>query len=228
MRRSGSSGSFPEYACRVSPAEETQAAAPIEGRVELTEADFVEAWLGYAMRRHHVQTTWKLIAIVLVISLAALVSAWPVMPGVWTAMILALLAGVYLVKYQWVWIGKRSFARLHDARRRFKVSISEAGMHARGPKAEVRYAWSTLTAWIETAHLFVMLGPQGISDLCPKRSFDPADLPALRALFDARIVTPPAVTTQAKATRSLSWKTLVLWLVLVAAFFAIYQLVQTP
>lgn len=207
---------------------EPEAPDPIEGEVELTEADFVEANVAFAMHKNHVQVTWKLIAIVLVITLLALVSAWPVMPGVWTAMIVALLLGAFFARYQWVWIGKLSFERLPKARRRFEVNVSDAGMVARGPRAEVRYAWSTLTAWLETAHLFVMLGPHGVSDVCPKRSFDPEDLPALRALFDAKIVAPPAAVAQAKATRNLSWKTLVLWVVLVVAFFAIYELVKTP
>lgn len=199
---------------------------PIRGTVEITETDYVEAYVGYAKHAKHVATTWKTIGLVLCVTLFGLISAWPVTPGVWTAMVAALLASIWLSRSQWAWMGRRTFHQLPKARRRYEVALSASGMLAKGPRAEIRYAWSTMVGWIETANLFVLLTPGGVSDVCPKRAFAEGDLPALRALLDEHVVTPPSPTPEVK-TKKRGWRTLVMWIFLVAAWIAIYQIVES-
>jgi hypothetical protein len=196
--------------------------------VSFTEADYVEAYVGYAKHTNQIQGTRKLIAIILVVMAGSVIAAWPVTPGVWTATALALLASLYLVRKQWAWVGKRAFAQLPEARRTFEVAVTEDGMLAKGPKAEVRYAWSTMVGWLETENLVVMIQKGGVGDLCPKRAFEDDELPALRALLDEHIVVPPPVTPEKVAKKARGVRVLLLWIILIAAFVAIYQLATVP
>lgn len=199
---------------------------PIVAQVELTESSYVEAYLAYAEHKNVVSSQRKLIGVLLFVIAVGVARAWPPTPGVWTACAATLIAGWFLVRYQWVWIGKRGFAVLPAARRRYEVRFDEHGVRERGPRAEVSYAWSTLGGWFESERYLVVTGTKGmVAGFWAKAAFDPGQLDALRALFDARIETPTPSESPKKRT---AWKTLLLWILLIVGFVAIYQLVKAP
>ncbi|MCA9604190.1 MAG: YcxB family protein [Myxococcales bacterium] len=197
----------------------------VTATIELTEGDYVEAYLGYARHKNQIKPLQKLIGVVLGVTAVVVMLSWPVAPGIWTAMAALLAAGLFLVRYQWVHVGKRAFRNLHEKRRRYEVRLDGEGRFAKGPRAEVRSAWSTASEWFETDRVIVLLSPQGLVDLFPKRAFDEARLTTLRALFGACIVAPPAPVTATQVGTSSARKTLLLWLALVSVFVAIYFLV---
>ena len=199
---------------------------PIRGSVELTEADCVDAYLGCAAHKKSIRSLRKNIAILLGVTLVVVAMARPTTPGVWTASVLLLVAGLFVVRQQWVWIAKRSFAFLPEARRRFEVTFTDEGVRAKGSRAEVSYSWSAIVDWVETASMLVLLGPHGVSDFVPKRAFDEDQLAALRGLFAEKIVPEPTVASASlEPPKGRSWVTFALWVVLVLVFVAILQLV---
>ena len=212
-------------------AEETPAESlgEVIGTVELTEADYVDAYLGYAAQKQQIVGPRRFIAIVLGVSLLIVAYFWPVVPGVWTAMVALWAAGLYLVRYQWVWIGKRAFALLHPARRRYEMRFDERGHVSTGPRARVKHSFRAFSGWMEIPTHLLLLAPVGIAVLVPKRAFDDAQLARLRAIFAASIVAPaPAAAPSRKGRLSSNLKTLLLWLALVVGMVVIYELVRAP
>ncbi|MFK7989470.1 MAG: YcxB family protein [Sandaracinaceae bacterium] len=194
----------------------------VEADIELTERDHVDAHLGLAKARNAYRAMQTYMGLMLFIVGAIVVSHRPT-PGVWTAMGVALLAGIVLVRQQWVWIGKKGFALLPKARRRFRVAFGLDGIRQQGPKAEVNLAWAAMDGWHETEETLMVYGPTGLLAFWGKRHFDEDALRSVRALLTNQIEIPEAPAPV--EVKSSSAKTLVLWIVLVIAFVAIYQLV---
>lgn len=201
--------------------------------IELTEADYVDAYLGYATHHDQIRSLRKAMGIVLGITAVVVRIGWPVLPGVWTAMVALLVTSFFLVRQQWVFTAKRAFRNLHEKRRRYELRVDARGRVGRGPRAEVRSRWASVSGWLETDRVMVVFSPQGLVDLFPKRAFDEARLVTLRALFDAYIDAPspspsPAVEPAKKGGKkgglSPGVKTLLLWVLLVIGLFVVYQL----
>ena len=191
----------------------------IHGEVELTENDYVQAHLAWAERSGHIRGYRRTAGFLLFVVGVGVMIGWPPAPGVWALMTAALLAWLYFARWQWVWIGRRAFADLPKPRRRFEVWVSSEEMLARGPRAEVRYAWSVVNGWFETDTLFVLVAAHGVVDLCPKSAFAEADLPRLRETFDEAI-TPPAPPV-AEAKRGDYLGKLLVWAAIIAAMLAL-------
>jgi hypothetical protein len=84
-----------------------------------------------------------------------------------------------------------------------------------------RLAWASLARALETPTAFlVYTAPQAVL-IVPKRAFTDADVAALSRLLRERITPKPAPKAGLFANRT--WRTLLLWVVLVVTFLAIWQ-----
>lgn len=206
--------------------EEAISLGEVVATIELTEADYVDAYLSLASHRKQIRPLQKMIGVVLGVTLLVVALAWPVRPGLWTAMAALCAAGLFLVRHQWVYVAKRAFRHLHERRRRYQLVVDEEGRFAKGPRAEVRSAWATVSGWLETDRVVVLFSPLGLVDLFPKRAFDESQLATLRALFGACIVEPPpapaAAPPEKKGGLPAALKTFLLWVVMIGFFTAVY------
>lgn len=194
--------------------------------MELTEADHVEAYVGYAKGKNQIRGLQVLAAVLLFGVAFGVLMTGPVRPGVWAALAAILAAAIPLARYQWTWIGKRAFAALPEVRRAYEVCLGD-DVREHGARAEIRYSWRSLAGWIETANLIVVHGRGGVAGFWTKRSFADTQLDALRRLLDERIPKPEPADPKARAAEAKKRrkKTLLLWGLLVLMFVAIYQLV---
>ncbi len=196
----------------------------VVGTVELTEADYVEAYVGYATEKKLFSATRGLVLIVVALTSLLVIAAWPVAPGLWTATLVFWSAAFFLVRLQYVWIARWTFAQVHPKRRRLEMRFDDDGFASTGPCSRARASWAVLTGWAETERVFALASAWGVG-VVPKRAFDTDQLERLRALFVARIVTP-TTTPSKREQRSQALKTVVLWLGLVVMFTVVFLVVR--
>jgi hypothetical protein len=138
----------------------------------------------------------------------------------WISAVLPLLfVGALMVGFA---RGKRQFGRnvISDmGGGQISYRFSDEGFGIQTPRAKSVVAWESLAELVERpAYFLVFTSPQQFV-LVAKRAFSAEDVDTLRQMFDERIVKKPL----RGVPRQNAGRTLVLWVVLVIAFLAIWQ-----
>jgi hypothetical protein len=98
--------------------------------------------------------------------------------------------------------------------------FDEVGYRVSTPGSEGRGAWGTVHRTMEGEKTFFLYPSSNIYQLIPKRAFRDEDLPRIRELFRTRVTPRPI--------RNNAWRVLVLWVVFIGAFLAVWQFLESP
>ncbi|HEY8430055.1 MAG TPA: YcxB family protein [Sandaracinaceae bacterium] len=190
-------------------------------RVE--EEDFVRAFQEVpALRAERRRTLVVLVGMVVAVALLMVVSpggpnpAFPLL-----ALLVAVLAG-------WIWwrvstLPRRAWRALAEWQRQARYEVRARRFRTRTEKDAYDVDYQEFFGWHESPHAFYLERAPSQFVVLPKRAFEADDaVEAARRLFAAKIVGRPK-----PAARAHGGRTLALWVLLVLAVVAIYQLVQS-
>ena len=195
---------------------------PIEGQVAMTLDDFMGAW-------RFMPQTKRSIALVLTVVLLVPTIHWIIslrtgegggaLYGVGALIALCAVAfGIWRGRLRWA----RGALVTLQAQEGILFRFDDYGFFFKAPGREARFAWGTMYRYIEAGPSFlVYTGPLSLV-VIPKRAFAPEDERQLDALLRERIRSRPLAGTAPVG------RLVVLWLVLVIAFLAIWQLLNKP
>jgi YcxB-like protein len=191
----------------------------VTGETLLTEADYLATWDAVPQFG-----AFKSVRVMLsVAALAGLPSlhffggspvAWPVV--VFPVLLVAALTFGFAR-------GKRQFARnaVSDmGGGQISYRVSDEGFAVRTPRAKSEVAWESLAQQIERPGYFLVFTTPQQFVLVPQRAFSAEDVDTLRQMFVERIVKKPL----RGAPRQNAGRTLVLWVISLGAFLALWQL----
>jgi YcxB-like protein len=102
-----------------------------------------------------------------------------------------------------------------------KYLFDDDGYHFEAPGRQQRLGWAAVPRYIETKEAFLIFSSPHVTTLVPKRAFAAGDHARLSAELQARIPPP-------KKRGSLAGKLVVVWVVVVVALLALWQLVMSP
>jgi hypothetical protein len=189
----------------------------IEGRTALTVEDFSSAWRFLPQIRSTIAIgIWVAVAMPI---FACTTSGWMGgtawlygVGGLVTA--LALAFGLVRGRAQWA----RSALKTLRGEEGVLFRFDDHGFLLKSPGRESVLAWDTLHRCIETVPAFLIYTAPQVVAVVPKRAFSAADQADLQALLRERIRPAPLAGVFRPG------RALLLWLVLIVAFLAIWQL----
>ncbi len=192
---------------------------PIEADIEVSEADWIEAFEAQGQKGNR-SAAW-LLGILGVGAVVWGALAWPVAPGVWMLMPPMGLLGAVLMLRQSRWTARRAYRATPPAWHAVHLVLDAEHLRVAGPELESYRPWSHVDGWLETPRLFVLLAGGGVGDVWPKAAFDARDQERVRALLDEKLKLPPAPRREREA-KVAGRVRLVLWVILFCLLVAAY------
>jgi hypothetical protein len=204
----------------------------IEGQTELTEADYVRTWSSVPEFRK-LRTYAIALPCIWTVSVLTTLAMRPSdspkdLPFVQLLplLILTFMIGYFLFLAPRGW-AKRAAADHGDGHIRFRFDPS--GLHVTTKLREAKTVWAAIPRYVETAGAFIVYISSQSLLVVPKRAFAGADVDLLRSVLDQRAIAAKQGGTdagQARAAKKSSVSPLVIWVVLVVAFFGAWQLLS--
>jgi hypothetical protein len=109
--------------------------------------------------------------------------------------------------------------------RRLDYRLTKDGFDTVGKKGRTRIRWPAIHRFAEGPDSFVIQASETMRTVIPKRAFAGDDIPTVRAMLTEWVTPRPSTQKPATGRRV---KTVVLWMVLVVLFLAVWQFVSTP
>ena len=102
------------------------------------------------------------------------------------------------------------------------VRFDDEAVTIHAPGSTTTTAYRAIPGWRESASAFLLYCGTNAANIVPKRAFEPDDVPRVRALLAANVKAAPAPGQ--KTLR----RTLIVWVLLLAAFMVVWQLFENP
>jgi hypothetical protein len=120
----------------------------------------------------------------------------------------------------WLFLGsaRRSIVNKSEGELTLTWRFSPQGYEVTTPTSYARAEWSTIHRFLEGRTCFVLYVSEMLMHVIPKTALRPEDVPALRAMFTARI-TP--------RRRTFPFLALLLWVLIVLMLLAVWQFLQS-
>ncbi len=122
--------------------------------------------------------------------------------------------GVFRGRKQWADNAVRDLRSLEGVRFRFDAD----GFAFEAPGRSHQFTWASLTRCLETPEFFAVYTSPAAVMVVPKRAFTVADQARLRSVLDTRVPNRPL-----RGTKLFAVRTLVIWVVLVVVFLAMWR-----
>lgn len=114
----------------------------------------------------------------------------------------------------------RALENRTEQERNITWEFDDAGYRIVTPSSETRAAWDTVHRTVEGKTSFLLYPASNVFQIIPKRAFRAEELPRIRELFKTRVTPRPQ--------KSMFSRALLLWILLIVAFLAIWQFLDRP
>jgi len=204
-----------------SPTEALTAAAQpgdtlrVEAQIDLTEADFLHALQGMPERRFGTAALSVIASMVLVG--VGLVNGFDL--AVWLSFGLTAVLVVFMNFYTTRLQARRFFNDIDAGRRQTAYVFTPTSLTVTTKNSHVRQDYEALKRYVLTPHTLLLYSSSSIAQIIPLRAFVSGDRERVIAWIRAQVKPSPKVPGALK-------RTVVVWLMLVVAFAAIWWLLN--
>jgi hypothetical protein len=208
--------------------ESEEGALLVAGVTRIEEADYVHALRDHPLQRRLIRFFGAAVV------LAFLAAAWAVVTSAnGVAILMPCMIGGIFAFFGWkLWnAGRDQYRAMAEWQRQLRFELFEHHLRIHTERTSVDYEWSVFDPFIELAAAFVVAVPaqaaagRPILLIIPKSAFAKSEVDRVREVLSARIRATPHAP--AKGVARFVWKAVILWVLLIGMFVAIYQLVAS-
>jgi hypothetical protein len=201
--------------------------SPIVGHAQLTAEDFTSVWAALPQNRRLFGRLglWVVLIAMFWLVHRLLSPDGASAPLPWTILLVPVVMAVVFPLALWrgrnVW-AKNAVADLRGGEG-VEFRFDESGFSFNAPGRQIHHAWSALYRCVETAQGFAIYTAPAAVMVVPKRAFAAEDQARLRAQLLANVPNRPLRGTRTWPPRNM----VLLWVVLVVVFLALWQVLDS-